>query len=25
VQTWPGRRELVAEADFHGSWLKWLA
>jgi hypothetical protein len=25
LQTWPGQRELVAEADFHGSWLEWLA
>jgi hypothetical protein len=25
LQTWPGERELVAEADFHGSWLEWLA
>jgi hypothetical protein len=25
LQIWPGQRELVAEADFHGSWLEWLA
>jgi hypothetical protein len=25
LQIWPGGRELVAEADFHGSWLEWLA
>jgi hypothetical protein len=26
LQIWPSRdRELVAEADFHGSWLEWLA
>jgi hypothetical protein len=25
LQIWPGERELVAEADFHGSWLEWLA
>jgi hypothetical protein len=25
LQTWPGERALVAEADFHGSWLEWLA
>jgi hypothetical protein len=25
LQLWPGQRELVAEADFHGSWLEWLA
>jgi hypothetical protein len=24
VQTWPRARELVAEADYHGSWLEWL-
>jgi hypothetical protein len=25
LQTWPGERTLLAEADFHGSWLEWLA
>jgi hypothetical protein len=26
LQIWaPGELELVAEADFHGSWLEWLA
>ena len=25
VQTWPGEREVVAHADFHGAWLEWLA
>jgi hypothetical protein len=24
VQTWPGARVLVAEADYHGAWLEWL-
>jgi hypothetical protein len=24
VRVWPGRRELVALADFHGAWLEWL-
>jgi hypothetical protein len=26
LQIWPGgERELVAEADYHGAWLDWLA
>jgi hypothetical protein len=26
LQIWPGGdRELVAEADYHGTWLEWLA
>jgi hypothetical protein len=26
LQNWPdGERELVAEADYHGTWLEWLA
>jgi hypothetical protein len=26
LQIWPGGdRELVAEADYHGAWLEWLA
>jgi hypothetical protein len=24
LQAWPGARQLVAEADFHGAWLHWL-
>jgi hypothetical protein len=25
VRIWPAEREFVAEADFHGAWLEWLA
>ena len=27
IQVWPGsgEREIVAQADFHGAWLEWLA
>ncbi len=25
LRLWPAKRELVAHAGFHGSWLEWLA
>jgi hypothetical protein len=24
LRVWPGEREIVAEADFHGAWLDWI-
>jgi hypothetical protein len=24
VRVWPGERETVAHADFHGAWIEWL-
>jgi hypothetical protein len=25
IRLWPGEREIVADADFHGAWIDWRA